>query len=155
MNISLGANRDGIEWRKLRLPGVRDLSRNPDIPLATRMFFLASYRADPAGHAVFGPEGEIGAVLVRAGGVRYSKSQLNRALAEAKETGLLGEPSCLACLVVPCETADTDLAGKLRCPVHGHGWGWYRDEWIDHKTGRPAPPEAVQAMAGKSDYALA
>jgi hypothetical protein len=144
------ANRDGVQWRKLRLPGARDMSANPDVPLPMRLHYLACWRAGPAGHAVFGPEGEIFARLRKPGGGDYSRSQLNRALADARKWGVLGEPSTLACLVVPCEIADTDMAEKFKCPVHGHGLGWYRGAWADHRTGYAASP-----ILAEPDYALA
>jgi hypothetical protein len=89
-----------------------------------RLHWLACSRANVAGHAEFGA-GQLRVALAIADtdGVAHlpSKAAVSKAIAKAKELGLLHSSSDARCLVLPPYGVQRGGTGSASCAYHGVG----------------------------------
>jgi hypothetical protein len=131
-------------WGKLHRRALGDAIAEPDIALEFRMWLVATTRAGPGGHAVFG-EGELASLLPRVDRSNgqlgeFSHRHLRNTLDGLKAGGLLATESQLqasgdSCLLLPAAVYEVGLRyGPTGCPVHGHSLSWGFGQWFNPLT---------------------
>lgn len=99
-------------WVKLNQAASRALAKDPDLPLRYRLAFTAYGRMKANGHAQFA-SGD----LARELGVR--PDVLSRAIAQAKDAGLLMYESHARCLISPAHVVTGGLGNEHDpCAIH-------------------------------------
>jgi hypothetical protein len=109
-------------WAKHFQSVWEERAADPAYPLWCRVAWLAYARHKANGHANF-QRGQLGAILgssSKDGFKPLDPNNLQRAIRQAKKSGLLDISSCAECLVVPSHAIEGGWGGRpgSLCPVH-------------------------------------